>query len=71
MGQEVDEAAGEATTPGAPDLRGECVRPPDSEPYQDPSFQNTTPPSQTPQHKEDTRTPDNFGHFICIISVGL
>ncbi len=70
MGQEVDEDAGEATTPGAPDLRGECVRPPDSAPYQDPSLQNTTPPLQT-LHKEDTRSPVYFGHFICIISVEL
>ncbi len=55
VGQEVDEAAGEATAPRAPDLRGERVQPPDSAPYLDPSFQNTAPTSQTPQHDKDTR----------------
>ncbi len=60
---EVDEAAGEAATPRAPDLRGERVRPPDSAPYLDPSFQNTAPPSQPSQHDEDTRSPVYFGHF--------
>ncbi len=60
--REVDEAAGEATTPHAPDFRGEGVRPPDSAPYLDPSFQNTAPPSQTPQHNESTRSPVYFGH---------
>ncbi len=54
---EVDEAAGKATVPRAPDLGGECVRPPDSAPYLDPSFQNTAPPSQPAQHNEDTRFP--------------
>ncbi len=54
---EVDEAAGKATVPRAPDLGGERVRPPDSAPYLDPSFQNTAPPSQPAQHNEDTRFP--------------
>ncbi len=64
-----------ATVPRAPDLGGERVRPPDSAPYLDPSFQNTAPPSQPAQHNEDTRFPLLFGHFIplghfyCIISV--
>ncbi len=54
VGQEVDEAAGEATAP-----------------YLDPSFSNTAPPSQTPQHDEYTRSSvyfvrhfSPFGHFI-------
>ncbi len=64
VGQEVDDAAGEAAAPRAPDLRGERVRPPDSAPYLDPSFQNTAPPSQPAQHNEDTRSPVYFGHFI-------
>ncbi len=55
---------GEAAAPRAPDLRGEPVRPPDSAPYLDPSFQNTAPPSQPAQHDEDTRSPVYFGHFI-------
>ncbi len=63
VGQEADEAAGKATAPFTPDLRGERVRPPDSAPYPDPCFQNTVPPSQTPQHDEDTRSPVYFGHF--------
>ncbi len=63
-GQEVDDVAGEAAAPRAPDLRGERVRPPDSAPYLDPSFQNTAPPSQPAQHNEDTRSPVSFGHFI-------
>ncbi len=50
--------------PRAPDLRGERVRPPDSAPYLDPSFQNTAPPSQPAQHDEDTRSPVYFGHLI-------
>ncbi len=50
--------------PRAPDLRWERVRPPDSAPYLDPSFQNTAPPSQPAQHNEDTRSPVSFGHFI-------
>ncbi len=54
---EVDEAAGKAAVPRAPDLGGERVRPPDSAPYLDPSFQNTAPPSQPAQHNEDTRFP--------------
>ncbi len=54
----------EAAAPRAPDLRGERVRPPDSAPYLDPSFQNTAPPSQPAQHNEDTRSPVSFGHFI-------
>ncbi len=45
----------EAAAPRAPDPRGERVRPPDSAPYLDPSFQNTAPPSQPAQHNEDTR----------------
>ncbi len=63
-GQEVDEAAGEAAAPRAPDHRGERVWLLDSAPYLDPSFQNTALPSQTPQHDEDTRSPVYFGHFI-------
>ncbi len=55
---------GEAAAPRAPDPRGETVRPPDSAPYLDPSFQNTAPPSQPAQHDEDTRSPVYFGHFI-------
>ncbi len=43
---------------------GERVRPPDSAPYLDPSFQNTAPPSQPAQHDEDTRSHVYFGHFI-------
>ncbi len=54
----------EAAAPRAPDPRGERVRPPDSAPYLDPSFQNTAPPSQPAQHNEDTRSPVSFGHFI-------
>ncbi len=54
----------EAAAPRAPDPRGERVRPPDSAPYLDPSFQNTAPPSQPAQHDEDTRSPVYFGHFI-------
>ncbi len=54
----------EAAAPRAPDLRGERVRPPDSAPYLDPSFQNTAPPSQPAQHDEDARSPVYFGHFI-------
>ncbi len=54
----------EAATPRAPDPRGERLRPPDSAPYLDPSFQNTAPPSQPAQHDEDTRSPVYFGHFI-------
>ncbi len=63
-GPKEDEAAEEAAAPRAPDLRGERVRPPDSAPYLDPSFQNTAPPSQPTQHDEDTRSPVYFGHFI-------
>ncbi len=63
VGQEVDEAAGEATAPRAPDLIVERVRPPDSAPYLDPSFSNTAPSSQTPQHDEYTGSPVYFGHF--------
>ncbi len=63
-GPKEDEAAGEASAPRAPDPRGERVRPPDSAPYLDPSFQNTAPPSQPAQHDEDTRSPVYFGHFI-------
>ncbi len=66
VGQKVDEAAGEATAPCAPDLRGEHVWPPDSAPYLDPSFQNTAHPSQSLQHYEDTRSPVYFGHFILL-----
>ncbi len=54
----------EAAAPRDPDLRGERVRPPDSAPYLDPSFQNTAPPSQPAQHDEDTRSPVYFGHLI-------
>ncbi len=57
----LDEAA---RRPCAPDKRGERVRPLDSAPYLDPSFSNTVPPSRTPQHDEDTRSPVYFGHFI-------
>ncbi len=57
VGKEVDEAAVEATTPRAPDLRGERVRLPDS-------ALTWTLPSQTPQHDKDTRSPVYFGHFI-------
>ncbi len=64
VGQEVDEAAGEATVPHSPVLRGKRVLQPVSTPCLDPSFQNTAPPSQTPQHDEDTRSPVYFGHFI-------
>ncbi len=64
VGQELDEAAGEVTAPRAPDLRGEHVRLPDSAPYLDSSFQNTAPPSQTPQHDEGTISLIYFGHFI-------
>ncbi len=63
-GSKEDEAAEEAAAPRAPDLRGERVRPPDSAPYLDPSFQNTAPPSQPSQHDEDTRSPVCFRHFI-------
>ncbi len=66
VSQEADEAAGEATAPCAPDLRGERMRPPDSAPYLDPSFQNTAPPSQSLQYDEDTRSPVYFGHFILL-----
>ncbi len=48
----------------APRTQGEHVRPPDSAPYLDPSFQNTAPPSQPAQHDEDTRSPVYFGHLI-------
>ncbi len=51
---EVDEAAGKAAVPRAPDLGGERVRPPDSAPYLDPSFQNTAPPSQPALFPLDT-----------------
>ncbi len=54
----------EAAAPRAPDPRGERVRPPDSAPYLDSSFQNTAPPSQPAQHDEDTSSPVYFGHFI-------
>ncbi len=63
-GPKEDEAAEEAAAPRAPDLRGVRVRPPDSAPYLDPSFQNTAPPSQPAQHDEDARSPVYFGHFI-------
>ncbi len=66
VGQELDEAAGEVTAPRAPDLRGEHVRLPDSAPYLDSSFQNTAPPSQTPQHDEGTISLVYFGHFILL-----
>ncbi len=46
--------------PSCPDLSGERVRPPDSAPYLDPSFLNTAPPSQSPQHDEGTRSPCLF-----------
>ncbi len=59
-GPKEDEAAEEAAAPRAPDPRGERVRPPDSAPYLDPSFQNTAPPSQPAQHNEDTRFPCLF-----------
>ncbi len=59
-GLKEDEAAEEAAAPRAPDPRGERVRPPDSAPYLDPSFQNTAPPSQPAQHNEDTRFPCLF-----------
>ncbi len=63
-GPKEDEAADGSRHPRAPDPRGERVRPPDSAPYLDPSFQNTAPPSQPAQHNEDTRSPVSFGHFI-------
>ncbi len=63
-GPKEDEAADGSHRPRAPDPRGERVRPPDSAPYLDPSFQNTAPPSQPAQHDEDTRSPVYFGHFI-------
>ncbi len=63
-GPKEDEAARRSRRPRAPDPRGEPVRPPDSAPYLDPSFQNTAPPSQPTQHDEDTRSPVYFGHFI-------
>ncbi len=53
----------EAAAPRAPDPPGECVRPPDSAPYLDPSFLNTAHPSQTSQPDEDTRSLVYFGHF--------
>ncbi len=53
----------EAAAPRALDFIGERVRPPDSAPYLDPSFSNTAPPSQTPQHDEDWTTRIYFGHF--------
>ncbi len=62
----LDEAAGEVTAPRAPDLRGEHVWLPDSAPYLDSSFQNTAPPSQTPQHDEGTISLVYFGHFILL-----
>ncbi len=46
-----------AAAPRSPDPRGERVWPPDFAPYLDPSFSNTAPPSRTPQHDEDTRSP--------------
>ncbi len=46
--------------PSRPGPQGERVRPPDSAPYLDPSFQNTAPPSQPAQHDEDTRSPCLF-----------
>ncbi len=64
VGPKEDEAADGSRYPRSPDPRGESVRPPDSAPYLDPSFQNTAPPSQPAQHKEDTRSPVYFGHFI-------
>ncbi len=72
---EVDEAAGKATVPRAPDLGGERVRPPDS------ALTWTLPSRTLPllhNPRSTTRTPDSpfyFGHFIplghfyCIISV--
>ncbi len=63
-GPKEDEAADRSRRPRAPDPRGERVRPPDSAPYLEPSFQNTAPPSQPAQHDEDTRSPVYFGHFI-------
>ncbi len=51
-------------TPSRPGPKRERVRPPDSAPYLDPSFQNTAPPSQPAQHDEDTRSPVYFGHLI-------
>ncbi len=62
-GQRRTKLLNEAAAPRAPDQRGERVRPPDSGPYLDPSLSNTAPPSQTPQHDEDTRSPVYFGHF--------
>ncbi len=49
-----------AAAPRAPDPRGKRVRPPDSAPYLDPSFQNTALPSRTPEHDEDPRPPCLF-----------
>ncbi len=64
-GQEEDEAATWSRRPSCPGPEvGERVRPPDSAPHLDPSFQNTAPPSQPAQHNEDTRSPVSFGHFI-------
>ncbi len=54
---EVDEAAGKAAVPRAPDLGGERVRPPDSAPYLDPSFQKHCPSFTTRAAHEDTRFP--------------
>ncbi len=56
-GSKEDEAAEEAAAPRAPDLRGERVRPPDSAPYLDPSFQNTAPPSQPSQPRRGHQDP--------------
>ncbi len=56
-------AARPAFRTSTPDQRGQRVRPPDSGPYLDPSLSNTAPPSRTPQHDEDIRSPVYFGHF--------
>ncbi len=64
--------AGEATAPHAPDLRWERVWPPYSTPNLDPSFQNTFPHSETPQHDTlfilDTLSPlDSLFYYFCSI----
>ncbi len=59
-GPKEDEAAARSRRPSRSGPGGERVRPPDSAPYLDPSFQNTAPPSQPAQHNEDTRFPCLF-----------
>ncbi len=54
-GPKEDEAARRSRRSSRSGPRGEPVRPLDSAPYLDPSFQNTAPPSQPAQHDKDTR----------------